>query len=287
VYKGAGNQPTILTPGATRMQLKLIRHLWGLDEPWETLFPKIKAAGYTGIETAPPPPADRARFRDLLDAHGFAFVAGTFTRGATVQEHLDSLERQLEDAAALKPLLIGCHGGRDAWPLSQCEQFFEGALAAEAAVGIPVGHETHRGRPLYNPWATRDLLKEFPDLKVCCDFSHWVVVAERLVDDDLDIIAQAAQHAIHIHARVGYEEGPQVPDPRAPEYHRHLEAHERWWDLVWDAQEARGMEVSTLTPEFGPPMYLHTLPFTNVPVADLWDVCNWQAARQAARFAGR
>jgi hypothetical protein len=78
-----------------------------------------------------------------------------------------------------------------------------------------------------------------------------------------------------------------VPDPRAPEYQRHLEAHERWWDLIWDAQIAQGRKISPLTPEFGPPDYLHTLPYSNVPVADLWDICNWMADRQAARFANR
>ena len=43
---------------------------------------------------------------------------------------------------------------------------------------------------------------------------------------------------------------------------------------------------STLTPEFGPPPYLHTLPHTNVPVADLAAVCDWMASRQRDRFAG-
>jgi sugar phosphate isomerase/epimerase len=268
------------------VQLKLFRHLWGLDEPWETLFPRIAADGYAGIETAAPPPDQRSRLLDLLAANGLELILGASTAGATVQAHLDDFTRQLEVAASLNPLLIGCHGGRDAWSLSQCEQFFAGALEAEMAAGLPVAHETHRGRPLYNPWATRDLMAAFPELKLCADLSHWVVVAERLVDD-IDIITQVAARTIHIHARVGYEEGPQVPDPRAPEYARHLEAHERWWDLIWDAQARRGMAVSTLTPEFGPPMYLHTLPYSGVPVADLWEICNWQAQRQAGRFAQR
>lgn len=83
---------------------------------------------------------------------------------------------------------------------------------------------------------------------------------------------------------MGYEEGPQVPDPRAPEYGTHLAAHEAWWDLIWASQARRGFEVSTLTPEFGPPRYLHTLPYSDCPVADLEAVCDWQALRQAKRF---
>jgi hypothetical protein len=78
---------------------------------------------------------------------------------------------------------------------------------------------------------------------------------------------------------------PQVPDPAAPEYATHLHAHENWWDQVWQSQRARGLTYSWLTPEFGPPPYLHTLPHTHVPVANLADVCDWMARRQTARFA--
>jgi hypothetical protein len=132
---------------------------------------------------------------------------------------------------------------------------------------------------------TRDLLERVEGLKLCCDFSHWVCVAERLLDDCAPIIELAASRCIHIHARVGYEEGPQVPDPSAPEYQRHVEAHERWWDLIWKSQQARGFAYSTVTPEFGPPGYLHTLPHTNVPVADLDSVCKYMAKRLSDRFA--
>jgi hypothetical protein len=75
--------------------------------------------------------------------------------------------------------------------------------------------------------------------------------------------------------------------PRAPEYRPHLEAHERWWGMIWDAQAARGMPVSTLTPEYGPPGYLHTLPYTNVPVADLRAMPASRRLRATAQFAAR
>ncbi|MDQ4076530.1 MAG: hypothetical protein M3220_09835 [Chloroflexota bacterium] len=66
-----------------------------------------------------------------------------------------------------------------------------------------------------------------------------------------------------------------------------LQAHEQWWSWIWEAREAQGAEVITLTPEFGPPRYLHTLPYTDVPVVNLWEICDWQAQRQAANFAKR
>jgi hypothetical protein len=267
------------------MELKLIRHLWGVDQAWEETFPRFRAEGFTGIECRLPAPADRDRFQRLLAAHGFAFIPQIFTAGADVAEHLASFRTQVQDALATGPLLINAHTGSDAWSLDQARRFYDGALAVERAAGVTVCHETHRGRCFYSPWMTRDILAHVPALTLCCDFSHWVCVAERLIDSELAIIRLCAERAGHVHARVGYEQGPQVPDPRAPEYRRHVEAHERWWDLVWQAQQARGMTVSTLTPEFGPPAYLHTLPHTGAPVADLWEICAWQAERQAARFA--
>jgi hypothetical protein len=66
-----------------------------------------------------------------------------------------------------------------------------------------------------------------------------------------------------------------------------LAAHERWWDAIWDAQASRGDGVSTLTPEFGPPPYLQTIPSSGEPVADLAAICDWMAQRQKARFLSR
>jgi hypothetical protein len=269
------------------MQLLLTRHLWGITDPWEQSFPRIRAAGYRAIEAPLPNPADLARFRDLLAQYDFAYIAMIFTSGATVAEHLDSFRAQAAAGRSLQPLLINSHSGRDAWDQDQSSNFFEQALAFEATLDVLVAHETHRGRIFFNPWITHRLLQQFERLKLCCDLSHWVCVCERLLDDQLDVIQQCASRCLHLHTRVGYEHGPQVPDPRAPEYQRHLEAHERWWDMIWDAQAAQGLTLSTLTPEFGPPGYLHTLPYSNMPVADLWEICDWMAQRQAARFARR
>jgi len=269
------------------MQLRLIRHLWGTIGSWEELFPKFKQLGYHGVECHVPPGAERVRFRELVAAQEFEFVAQIFTAGGDVAEHLESFRQQVAEAATLKPRLINAHSGCDAWSEAASARFFEPALVIEAAAGVPVAHETHRGRMLFNPWITSRLLEHFPSLHLCCDFSHWVCVAERLLDDAEPALRLATERCRHLHARIGYEQGPQVPDPRAPEYAPHLAAHERWWRRIWDAQEARGEAVTTLTPEFGPPGYLHTLPFTQAPVSDLWDICNWQAQRQAANFAAR
>lgn len=182
---------------------------------------------------------------------------------------------------------INLHSGADFMSHDQGCAFFEEALRVEAKIGIPVAHETHRGRIFYTPWDTLFYLKQFESLKVNADYSHWVNVCERLPDDQVEAMTLANRRAIHIHARVGYEEGPQVPDPSAPEYAHHLEWHEQQWQRILQQRRAAGDEFATLTPEYGPPAYLHTLPHTNVPVADLWEVCLWgmQRARQTLAWA--
>jgi hypothetical protein len=128
------------------------------------------------------------------------------------------------------------------------------------------------------------VLEQIPDIKITCDFSHWVVVCERLMDCEWDVIELAAQHAHHVHSRVGYDQGPQVPHPAAPEYAAALASHQRCWEAIWAAQRDRGYKETTMTPEFGPDGYLHHLPFTNAPIADLWEINRWIGATEQAHF---
>ncbi len=269
------------------MRLDLIRHLWGVEQSWDTAFPKIRELGYAGIEASLPDPAHAAQFKELLKEHGLSYVAQVYTAGKTRAEHLQSLERDVDRALGFEPRFVNAHSGSDRFSHDDALGFYEAALTLERKAGITIAHETHRGRAFYSPWVTTPILTKFPELKLTCDFSHWVCVAGRLLDEALDGIALAAKHALHLHARVGHENAPQVADPRAPEYQPHLAAHERYWDLCWQSQRERGLAVTTLTPEFGPPTYMPTLPYTRAPVTNLWDVCNWQAQRQAERFAQR
>jgi hypothetical protein len=57
------------------------------------------------------------------------------------------------------------------------------------------------------------------------------------------------------------------------------------WTLTWEAQKERGLRIPTLTPEFGPPAYQHTLPFTGAPVSNVAEICDWQTRRQTDNFA--
>jgi hypothetical protein len=268
------------------MKLEIYRHLWGVEDAWEIAVPRFKAQGYVGLESWLPAPEDRARIAPLLKAHDLKLIAQIITGSDnhSVAGHLQSLEKQLEESLALNPELVNIHGGMDCWNDVDTVEFFKRALEITKASGVTAAFETHRGRSMYTPWRTLWLLERFADLRLACDFSHWVNVCERLLQDQGAAITAAAQACIHIHARVGHPQGPQVPDPRDPYWKECVETHESWWDQVWAAQKARGDQISTLTPEFGPPDYLNVHPFTREPLANLEEVCDWMADRQRERF---
>ena len=272
------------------MELKIFKTLWGHPGSLDDAIADCRKHGFDGIEGQILPEA-RRKFRDRLLDSGLEFIAEICTAGsyvpnrqATVDAHLESLRRQAEFALECDPLFLTVIGGCDAWPMSMSVLFFEKAMELAAELGVTMSFETHRSRSLFNPWITRDILHELPSMKLTCDFSHWCVVCERLVDTEPEIIALCARQAHHIHARVGYDQGPQVPHPAAPEFRPALEAHERWWSLIWQEQFSRNFAVSTMTPEFGPDGYLPCELFTGKPVADLKEINIWMAKRERERF---
>lgn len=278
------------------MELQLFKTLWGHQGTLSAAIAKAVRDGFDGIEGQPPATADaRAEFSRALKAEKLLFIgeittAGSYVpdHGATVETHLSSFVRQAEVAMELDPLFCTVIGGCDAWPVTQSVEFFGSAMAIADRLGVTVSFETHRSRSFFNPWVTRDILGQLPDLKLTCDFSHWCVVTERLImDTEPEILALCAERVHHVHARVGYDQGPQVPHPGAPEYRDALDAHDRWWSVLWDAQARQSLAPATMTPEFGPDGYLHTLPFTRAPVADLDTINCWMAQYQRERFALR
>jgi hypothetical protein len=267
------------------MELKLFRALWGLDGPLSSVASQIVAAGYVGIEDALPAAEDCAALRADLQASGLEFIPVIEFEGVLdEQDQLRRFRDGLELAKTFEPAAVGAFLGRDEWSLSRSIEFFKHVAEIESEVGLRAHHETHRGLALFTPWNTVAILDAVPELRLCCDFSHWVVVCERLLEDQREAIELAARHAQHVHARVGYDQSPQVPDPRAPEYAQQLETFESWWKLIWEAQHAAGAQTSTLTPEYGPSPYLQTLPYTGAPVADLAAICDWQATRAREQF---
>lgn len=274
------------------MELQLYKTLWGHEGSLAAAASQAATAGFIGLEgNADVPQARRDELATALQTRGLQYIQEIVTAGgyvprrqATVEEHVADVERQLQLGQPLQPQWVTIIGGCDAWTLEQSVRFFGESQEIAARMGVDCSFETHRSRSLFNPWVTLAVLERLSELKLTCDFSHWVVVLERQLDDDWDAVQAVAKHAHHIHARVGYDQGPQVPQPAAPEYAGALTSHQRCWEAIWEAQRAAGFSVATMTPEFGPDGYLHTLPFTQQPVADLWQINAWMGKTEQTHF---
>ncbi len=162
----------------------------------------------------------------------------------SVDRHVAVFKSQVyEILEAIPPMRLSkitAHSGLDSFTRQQSLDFF-GQILEFQQKNLPkevqINHETHRGRILYSAWVMRDLLPELtkikssssggdskhgqeePALTVFADYSHHVAVAEA---DPTNCLSGALHSTVqsfsplirHVHARYGYDQGPQIPDPR-------------------------------------------------------------------------
>ena len=256
------------------MRLIFVCSTWGMEAgDTRTALRMIKDGGYDAVEMgAPVDPAERKALRGMLDELGLEIVAQQWTQGKTPAEHIRSFEEQFRRGIELRPLLVNSHTGVDYYRTADNIAILEAAAALERSHGVPLVHEIHRGRATFSTMSTLALLDAVPSMKLAADFSHWCCVHESFLENQAPALDRAIERSHHVHARVGHPEGPQVSDPRAPESQAALEIHIRWWRAIVDRHLTRGSAFLTVCPEFGPPGYMPTLPFTRQPVANQWEI---------------
>ncbi|WP_149277613.1 sugar phosphate isomerase/epimerase family protein [Pareuzebyella sediminis] len=244
---------------------------WGRTISWDAFCERTKASGYDGVETwFPTSEKDQKELKDALQKHGLlvGFLNGT-DKSLPFEESLRIYSKNFTKLLAWKPAYINCHTGSDFFTFEQNRAFIKAANDISKEEGIPIYHETHRGRFSFNLPDTEKYLAEIPDLKLNLDISHWMVVHESLLQKQDRRLQEVIARTHHIHARVGHPEGPQVNDPEAPEWERAVERHLDIWENIirnkWKTDS-----VFTITTEFGPADYMPTLPYTRQPVSDQW-----------------
>ncbi|XP_023342923.1 uncharacterized protein LOC111712519 [Eurytemora carolleeae] len=212
---------------------------------------------------------------------------GESNKELLVNTHLTVFKEQVEAAQEFGPTLVNSHSLKDYFTEEMAAEFFSKALDWQEEKGYRVLHETHRKRFLYSPWVARSFVPKFPGLEMVGDISHWINVCETNTDDtDLTkVVEDLATRFTHVHCRVGYDHGPQVPDPRVKEWIGYMEGHERWWDKIWMEADKKGDMEVTFTPEHGPPNYQVCDPNTKKPLSSIWDVNHWIGLRRQERFA--
>jgi sugar phosphate isomerase/epimerase len=252
---------------------------WGQEGTKASLFfERVLEEEYEGVEINLPESMEFVKeFQATLEnirsvKKNFKFIGQQVLSPANenADEYVARMKSRLEFIASLKPDFINSHTGKDYFSFEDNCRIIEAAENISARSGIPVLHETHRGRFTFHAASLLQYFSKFPQLKLTGDFSHWCTVSESMLQDQKSILTEIIPHVHHIHARIGYEHAPQVNDPFAPEWRQNTDTFLGWWKKIIAAQSMNGKRSLTITPEFGPVPYMPTLPYSQKPLADQW-----------------
>jgi sugar phosphate isomerase/epimerase len=250
---------------------------WGCEHlTWDVFFGNVQAAGYNGVEIGFPhdmPSNEKKEIREGLLKHELKCIVQHWqTVDVDFNLHQSKFLQELYSLSSLNPLFINSQTGKDHFTEEQNIKLIRIAGKVSEETGVEILHETHRGKWSYAAHVTAQYLKKYPDIRITLDASHWCNVAESFLEDQPETILLALQHTNHIHARVGYPEGPQVPDPRDKLWANALQYHLQWWDEIIRIKRYSNTEYFTITPEFGPSPYTVLLPDTHAEIASQWDI---------------
>jgi sugar phosphate isomerase/epimerase len=248
---------------------------WGSDKlSLEAFLKKAAESGYNGVEISlPEDTRSKNEIVNRVSSFGLSLIAQHWeTLTPDFKTHREEYRRRLTNLADAGPLFINSQTGKDYFSFGQNEELIGIAYEISAESGVKIIHETHRGKFSFAAQVTADYLLRLPELRLGLDISHWVCVAESWLDDQAAALDLAFSRADHIHARVGFPEGPQIADPRAPEWKDALDRHTAWWKRIIQDRKDSGDQSFTITSEFGPYPYMFHLPYTNQPVADQWEI---------------
>ncbi|MCK7555832.1 sugar phosphate isomerase/epimerase [Chitinophaga sedimenti] len=233
-----------LFPANDKFRLLFMQTNWGFRGSQDEFCAAAKKEGYDGIEVWWT--EDKKAQEELFAALRKHNLQVGFLCGGSQsnwQEHLATFKKNLDAAAGntiQKPLYINCHSGKDYFTFEQNQQFIAYTTQKRRETGIPVYHETHRGRMLFAAHIARQFMEKNPELRLTLDISHWCNVHESLLGDQKETVDLALARVGHIHSRVGHEQGPQVNDPRAPEWDNAVKQHLAWWDKVVERKRKTG-----------------------------------------------
>ncbi|MBN8825682.1 MULTISPECIES: sugar phosphate isomerase/epimerase [unclassified Spirosoma] len=269
------------------MELLFFCPRWGQEHvPWASFLEHVKDAGYQGVEASlPASPLERDTMLNELARQGLRFIGQHWeTVCPDFNQHYREYEQRLRALASTQPMFINSQTGKDYYSFEQNECLIALATSIADETGIPILHETHRGKFSFAAHITRTYLERLPSVRIALDLSHWFTTAETFLQDQPNAVSLAISRTDHIHSRVGHTQGPQIADPRAPEWQSVVDHHLACWDRVIASRLQAGHSVSTITPEFGASPYLFLQPYTRQPVVDQWEVNRYMMEMLRARY---
>jgi sugar phosphate isomerase/epimerase len=257
------------------MEIKFFCPHWGSSHLDFKLFLKqVKNAGYDGVEMSlPANTAEKNLIHKMIRDNDLILIAQHWeTVTNDFDAHKIEYRKRLVNLATVTPLFVNSQTGKDYFSFNQNAELIEIATEISQKYGVKIIHETHRGKFSFAAHVTADYLQKLPHLRLALDISHWCNVAESYLVDQQDAVSLAILRTDHIHSRVGFPEGPQIPDPRVSEWKEALQVHVGWWKRVVERKISEGQALFTISPEFGPFPYMTMLPFTRQPISNQWEL---------------
>jgi len=257
------------------MKIDFFCPLWGSAHlPVREFLFKAKDAGYEGVEFGfPLGSALKDELLEISKELSLQLIAQQYgATGETFSEYKTDLQDHLEYLSSFNPLFINSQTGKDYFSFEQNSELIELAKTIAKKTGVIILHETHRGKFPFCVTTTSNFIDAFPEIRFTADFSHFCTVSESFLEDQIDNLRKIIHRSNHIHARVGHTQGPQVSDPRLPEWATAVNHHLKWWDSIVELHREQQYEQLTITPEFGPSPYMFSLPETGKPIIDQWEV---------------
>jgi sugar phosphate isomerase/epimerase len=133
--------------------LKVLGTNWGFPGTTDAFCAAIKKEGYDGTEMWwPGSKENRRNFFDALKKYDLQVGILCGSGEKDYKTHLEAFKKQINAATTefvVKPLYINCHSGKDFFTYEQNKAFIDYTTEASTKTGIPIYHETHRGRMLF------------------------------------------------------------------------------------------------------------------------------------------
>jgi hypothetical protein len=228
------------------MKLKYTCTHWGSEQlDAATFIDKVKLEGYDGVEINLPDKGDflndfQSELDDSFEANpDFIFIPQQLITpdNEYIHDFISRMEKNLLRLISYQPTYIHSHTGTDFFSFDDNCRIIEACMNI-SETGIRILHETHRADS-FHAASLIPYLEKFPEIELVGDFSHFCVVSESLLQNQPDILDKIIPHVSHIHARIGYSQGPQVNDPFAPEWANHFSVFDGWWNEIIKRKKKR------------------------------------------------
>lgn len=246
-------------------ELKTFTSLWammphddsGVILPYEEICQKVAEAGYDGmaIDLGAGDVAQAREVEPIMARHGLTPLIVAFPK--TVEDLRDTLKMSKEMGSPFVDVIGQVMPINVEGMIPVIRRWIEMA----EQIDIPVQFETHRNCITNDLFTTLSLLDAVPEMRLCCDLSHYVVDREfklPLAHHEQQMIGRILNRSDSFQGRVASRQQIQLQID-FPQHQKWVELFKAWWRQgfeAWCQQNDDGDCIFLC--ELGPPEYAIT-----------------------------